>query len=146
MKTNLLFCLGLLIVSTFLLFGCSSNPKPYAMPTNGVWSGENGSFTLLENGDISKFSWTLNADEFQSQCPITFNENLPVNDGIANFTLSNQNTGEISFSIQVVFTSPSTAVLNYEYDFCPTTRSIGFDQNGKTRIFAGEAEFILLKP
>ena len=145
MKTNLLFYLCLIAISTFLLLGCSADPAPYLSPTSGEWSGENGSFTLLESNEISNFAWTLNADEFQSQCPINFNENLPLQDGIADFTLSDQTTGKISFRIKVVFTSASTAKLTYEYDFCPSTRSISFDDDG-ARTFTGEAEFQLEKP
>ena len=48
--------------------------------------------------------------------------------------------------ITIVFTAADTATLSYEYDFCPSTFSIGFDEDGKTRIFSGEAPVNLSTP
>jgi len=116
-------------------------------PTAGEWSGENGSFTLLESGEISNFTWLLNAkDSEQLRCPITLSENYPMQDGVVNLTLTNKNTGKISFSIKIVFTSATTATLSYEYDFCPSTGSTTFDKDGKTITFTGEATVQLTQP
>jgi hypothetical protein len=147
-KTKLFYRLCLLAVLTLFVSACGSksNPTPYTSPAAGEWSGEKGSFTLLESGEISNFNWVLNAQEFQSKCPISLNENLIVKDGMADLTFTNKNTGKTSFSIKIVFTSATDAALSYEYDFCPSTRSIAFDQDGKTRTFTGEAEFQQVKP
>lgn len=146
MKTKRVVSFFLFLGWVFVLSACSSNSTPYPSPTAGEWSGENGSFTLLENGEITNFNWLLNAKELQSKCPISLNENLPVKEGLADLTFTNKNTGAVTFSIKIVFTSASTAQLSYEYDFCPSTFTIGFDESGKTRVFKGEAEFELTKP
>ena len=145
MKNKPLISFFLVICWIFLFSACDSLP-PFASPNAGEWSGENGSFTLLENGEITNFNWVLNAQESQSDCPITLNENLPVKDGLADITFTNKNTGAVTFSLKVVFTSASTASLSYEYDFCPSTYTISFDESGKTRVFRGEEKFELVNP
>jgi len=148
MKIKLLYSVCILTCMMILVSACSttSNLTPYTSPTTGEWSGENGSFTLLENGEIADLNWVLNAQEFQSKCPIVLTENLDLIDGKADLTFTNTNTGEISFNINVVFTSADSATLTYKYDFCPSTRSIAFDESGETRTFTGEAEFQLINP
>lgn len=145
MKTKLMACFILILGCVFLLSACSDT-KPYPSPTAGEWSGEKGSFTLLGSGEISNFSWVLNSLEPQSKCPIVLNENLIVKDGLADLTFTNKNTGAVTFSLRIVFTSARTAHLSYEYDFCPSTATISFDENGKTRVFKGEADFELTNP
>lgn len=145
MKTKLAACFFLILCCMFLLPACS-NTKPYPSPTAGEWSGEKGSFTLLENGEISNFSWVLNSQEPQSKCPIVLSDNLTVKDGLADLTFTNKNTGAVTFSLKIVFTSANAALLSYEYDFCPSTYTISFDESGNTRVFKDEAEFELTKP
>jgi hypothetical protein len=148
MQINLKIRLSLIALLLFVISACGgkSNLTPFASPTPGEWSGENGSFTLLENNEISNFNWVLNHEEYQSRCPISLTENLIVTDGKADLTFTNQNSGKISFVINIVFTSANEASLSYEYDFCPSTRSIYFDQDGKTRSFTGETKFNQTEP
>jgi hypothetical protein len=148
MKKEFLFTVFIFTCVMILVSACSmtTNLTPFTSPTTGEWRGENGSFTLLENGEITNFNWVLNAQEFQSRCPISLTENLDLIDGKANLTFTNTNTGEISFNINIIFSSADTATLTYVYDFCPSTRSIYFEESGETRTFTGEAEFQLEKP
>jgi hypothetical protein len=148
MKKEFLFTVCIFTCMMILVSACSttSNLTPYTSPTTGEWRGENGSFTLLENGEIANLIWVLNAQEFQSRCPISLTENLDLVGGKADLTFTNTNTGKISFNISIIFTSSDTAMLTYMYDFCPSTSSIAFDESGETRTFTGDAEFQLEKP
>jgi len=126
--------------------GCS---RVFSSPPAGEWSGENGSFTLLESGEISNFYWSFNADDVvpSSRCPIQLlSENIPVVDGKGDITFTYKETGAVSFSIEIVFNTATTATLSYMYDMCPSTFTIGFDENGKTVTYTGEEVFTLVNP
>lgn len=152
MKKEQFFRLSVLAVLSMLVLACQAvglggNATPYLTPTAGEWRGEDGGFTLLESGEISNLHWSLNADGSEyARCPIGLNEYLAVADGMADLTFTRKETGEIAFTLKIVFNSATTATLTYQYDFCPSTRSITFDTEGNVWIYSGEAKLELMQP
>lgn len=152
MKKDLFFRLCIITILFVAILACSSitgtgSTSPYLTPTAGEWSGQNGGFTLLESGELSNFHWVLNAKEIeQSRCPIGLNENLPMTDGVADITFTKKDTGEVSFNLKIIFNSATTATLTYQYDFCPSTRSIAFSPDGGVITYTGEDALELINP
>ena len=146
MKKSLLApCLMLVIITLF--FSACGGPTPYKTPSPGEWDALDGSFKLLESGEISDFYLSLYGEDNESSvCLFSLGKNLPVVDGVAEYTfISNNLVGKTGYSIKVVFNSASTATLFYEYNWCPgiSDSHFIFDAAGNLRSIKGKSTVTL---
>ena len=140
------------LVMLFLV-GCGAgSPVPTAIPATslpatpkaGEWQGDSIYFRVTPDGKLSGFSWRIQPSGPYDPCPIQFNEDMLITDGIFELT-AEKKAGGTAYDFVVRFDTETTASLSYLYEMCPSTASVTFGQEGAVT-FEGTAAAQWVKP
>lgn len=139
-----LYSTGLMLM-VLVLAACG----PVADPEKGRWEGEHVSFTVTESGEIADFSWTLRADEGPFlECPISIPEELlPITGGVTKLATDyTPKDLKFTFNMKVVFNTTTSALLSYEYNFCPSNMNVSINPDGEFEVSKGNATAKWVEP
>lgn len=111
------------------------------IPAPGTWRGDDLSFSVTEDSEMTDFSWTIQKEAGPYlNCPIKIpDKSMIIVDGMTKIAEEFDTEPPTWFDLQVVFNTEKTAVLSYDYNVCPSTSISALDENGKEVVYQGES-------
>ncbi len=145
MKKDVLARTAILIWLLIILAACGSEQ---VVPATGTWRGDDLSFSVNDDGEMTDFSWTIRKEAGPYlNCPIKIPEkHMPIIEGMTEMAKEFDTDPPTWFNMQVVFNSETTAILSYDYNVCPSTSISALDENGEEVVYQGEAVAIWEAP
>jgi len=124
------------VLSTLIACG-----KARVTPASGTWRGDDLSFIVNDDGEVTDLSWTIRKEAGPYlNCPIKIPEKrMTIVDGMTEMAKEYDTDPPTWFNMQVVFNSETTAILSYDYNICPSTSISALDEKGDEVVYQGES-------